>query len=376
MKSIIYTILFLISIIVSCQSKEEKNKINNTQNKEIINNNFLKIPVENGEVFIGELASINDVPKYDFTITKKNNHYLVSKNFLETDDLDGKKIIIKSKSFVNKLNITYNIALFFNGTEKEDQFISLNFPVHFTIENNSTLPLFDKVKKDKKLLDFLSKNSLLIKKTAFENYLNYYSKIKPEDLKNCCIADYNQYNKLKIIEDNSFSKLDIEKDLATFIDYESIEIDIKDLNEKIIYSKKLDKNPLSNENTIINIEKTVPTNWIGEYKIKTKAISNSNNQEFEIRYYITITDNSSAVLSIGAENSEDYWCEGDYTLTNDNNILHASGKCDENNINDFYLKFENGKYFIKSKRFLNQDWQDLKKEGKQGYVHKSRIKSN
>ena len=376
MKSIIYTILFLISIIVSCQSKEEKNKINNTQNKEIINNNFLKIPVENGEVFIGELASINDVPQSDFTITKKNNHYLVSKNFLETDDLDGKKIIIKSKSFVNKLNITYNIALFFNGTEKEDQFISLNFPVHFTIENNSTLPLFDKVKKDKKLLDFLSKNSLLIKKTAFENYLNYYSKIKPEDLKNCCIADYNQYNKLKIIEDNSFSKLDIEKDLATFIDYESIEIDIKDLNEKIIYSKKLDKNPLSNENTIINIEKTVPTNWIGEYKIKTKAISNSNNQEFEIRYYITITDNSSAVLSIGAENSEDYWCEGDYTLTNDNNILHASGKCDENNINDFYLKFENGKYFIKSKRFLNQDWQDLKKEGKQGYVHKSRIKSN
>lgn len=362
MKSIIYTILFLISIIVSCQSKEEKNKINNTQNKEIINNNFLKIPVENGEVFIGELASINDVPQSDFTITKKNNHYLVSKNFLETDDLDGKKIIIKSKSFVNKLNITYNIALFFNGTEKEDQFISLNFPVHFTIENNSTLPLFDKVKKDKKLLDFLSKNSLLIKKTAFENYLNYYSKIKPEDLKNCCIADYNQYNKLKNIEDNSISKLDIEKDLATFIDYESIEIDIKDLNEKIIYSKKLDKNPLSNENTIINIEKTVPTNWIGEYKIKTKAISNSNNQEFEIRYYITITDNSSAVLSIGAENSEDYWCEGDYTLTNDNNILHASGKCDENNINDFYLKFENGKYFIKSKRFLNQDWQDLKKE--------------
>lgn len=318
--------------------------------------------MENGEAFIEGLASINDEAQSDYTITSNINQYLVTKKFLESDDWDGKKIIIKSKSPINKLNITYNIALYFNGTEKENQYISLNFPVHFTIKNNSVLPLFENIKSDSNLLNFIDKNNLMIKKIALENYLKYYSKIKPADLKNCCIADYNQYNKLKNIENNSISKLDIEKDLATFIDYESIEINIKDLSKKIIFSKKYIEKPLPDENTNTSIESISPINWTGEYKIKTKAISNSNNQEFEIRYYITVTDSNSAVLSIGAENSEDHWCEGDYYITKENNFLHAKGKCDENDTNDFYIKHENNKYFIKSKRFTNQDWQELVKE--------------
>ena len=79
-------------------------------------------------------------------------------------------------------------------------------------------------------------------------------------------------------------------------------------------------------------------------------------------YYINISNSNSAILSIGAKHSEDYLCEGDYKLQEKDNVLHARGKCDQDDRDDFYLKFEGGKYFIKSKRFINQDWQELKKE--------------
>lgn len=79
-------------------------------------------------------------------------------------------------------------------------------------------------------------------------------------------------------------------------------------------------------------------------------------------YSITVISDKSSTLSIGAEQSQDYWCEGEYQLNEEQRILHAKGKCDEDDINDFYLKQENGKYFIKSKRFLNQDWQELYKK--------------
>lgn len=104
------------------------------------------------------------------------------------------------------------------------------------------------------------------------------------------------------------------------------------------------------------------TVWIGNYNIKTKAISDGDNKEFIIRYYISIDSSDKAILSIGAEHSEDYWCEGDYYLTKENNILHAKGKCDQDDTNDFYLKYENGEYYIKSKRFEDQDWQVLNKD--------------
>lgn len=102
--------------------------------------------------------------------------------------------------------------------------------------------------------------------------------------------------------------------------------------------------------------------WLGSYSIKTDAVSNADNKEFILRYYININSLSDATLSIGAENPQDYICEGKYVLQTDNNKIYASGKCDSDDINDFYLKKESGKYYIKSKRFLNQDWQELIKE--------------
>ncbi|WP_333852037.1 hypothetical protein [Epilithonimonas sp.] len=122
--------------------------------------------------------------------------------------------------------------------------------------------------------------------------------------------------------------------------------------------KKDSKTPHSNPTQ--NIDKT--QDWKGEYKITTKGISNYNQKEIDLLYSISVTTNESAILSIGADQVQDYWCEGDYYLTEENGILKATGKCDEDDINDFYLKQENGVYYIKSKRFLNQNWQVLKKE--------------
>lgn len=127
------------------------------------------------------------------------------------------------------------------------------------------------------------------------------------------------------------------------------------------------KIPITNLNSpdkeiIINSLKVSPQNWKGSYEITTKAISNYNKQEIDLLYIITITSNDSGVLSIGADQSQDYWFEGNYYLTIENNVLHGSGKCDEDDTNDFFLKFENEKYYIKSKRFLNQDWQELTKD--------------
>lgn len=71
---------------------------------------------------------------------------------------------------------------------------------------------------------------------------------------------------------------------------------------------------------------------------------------------------SNATLSIGAEYPQDYNCEGEYVLKVESNTLHGSGKCNDEDLNDFYIKKINDKYYIKSKRFLNHDWQELKKE--------------
>ena len=100
---------------------------------------------------------------------------------------------------------------------------------------------------------------------------------------------------------------------------------------------------------------------IGAYKIYAPAVSNSNGEEISLGYFITIKSSTKAILSIDAKYSEDYGCEGEYRLTNNENVIHAKGKCDQDDTDDFFLKQENGKYYIKSKRFLDQDWQELNK---------------
>jgi len=127
-------------------------------------------------------------------------------------------------------------------------------------------------------------------------------------------------------------------------------------------NKKSQISPKDSTKIEILINTDIKKNWDGDYSIKTKAISNNeDNLEIDLRYYINIKGNK-AILSIGAESSEDYWCEGDYYLERKDGGLHATGKCDENDVNDFMIKQSNNLYYIKSKRFKNTDWQLLSKE--------------
>ncbi|WP_048509729.1 hypothetical protein [Chryseobacterium sp. FH2] len=117
------------------------------------------------------------------------------------------------------------------------------------------------------------------------------------------------------------------------------------------------------ENNKVSVSNSSLEKLKGSYKISSKAISNYNGEEILLDYFLSFESSKKAILSIGADYSEDYGCEGEYKLTKENNILHARGKCDQDDVDDFYVKFENGKYYIRSKRFINQDWQELKKNG-------------
>ncbi|RMZ58432.1 hypothetical protein D1632_12480 [Chryseobacterium nematophagum] len=122
-------------------------------------------------------------------------------------------------------------------------------------------------------------------------------------------------------------------------------------NSRIIKDNKIAKRNILKE-----------PNLIGSYKIYAPAISNSNGEEISLGYFITIKSSTKAILSIDAKYSEDYGCEGEYRLANKENMIQAKGRCDQEDLDDFYIKYENGEYFIKSKRFLDQNWQELHKE--------------
>jgi len=360
MKNILFVAILIFFILVSCQRKKE-NITNPSPNKDL--RDFLKISLsENENIFVGKLSSINNSPNEDFEIKKTNDSIFISKKFLESDNFDGKKIIIEKNNSIKKIVLNYKIALLFNGTEKANKYIPLHFNIPITInDNESTIPLFSKIKDNKGLLDFVSKNNLKIKEKAYDYYLNYYNNIPEEELKNCCITDFNNYNRLKKINKNSVLSLDIEQDLGMYLDYESLIINLIGIQKSkpIVFTKNInnDKN-ISIEDSYPKSSKT-NNNWKGSYKITTKIISQFDNKEADVLYTMTIESNQKAILSIGAENVQDYWCEGEYRLIKEDNILHAKGKCDQDDMDDFYLKNENGKYYIKSKRFINQNWQEL-----------------
>lgn len=156
-------------------------------------------------------------------------------------------------------------------------------------------------------------------------------------------------------EENNTFQLEKNNPETININEDSSEYSITKDRKFNIQKEEIANNP---KKSLITLDKT----WIGEYSIKTDAISNRDNKKFTLRYYITINSLSDAILSIGAENPQDYTCEGDYTLQIENNTLFASGKCDSDDINDFFIKYQEGNYYIKSKRFLSKDWLELKKE--------------
>lgn len=102
----------------------------------------------------------------------------------------------------------------------------------------------------------------------------------------------------------------------------------------------------------------------GSYFIKTKVESIETGDLMEISFYFEF-QTSGAILSIGTKNSLEAYCEGSYAVIKDKEGLKlkytGEGTCtSDEEESSFFVKKENDQYYIKSKRFINEDWQLLK----------------
>lgn len=150
-------------------------------------------------------------------------------------------------------------------------------------------------------------------------------------------------------------------------DFFTDEIDTRFLkSNKIIISETglfSDNNDLKTNSTKSlnknNVQETPELS--GSYTITTDAISNYDHTKIKLEYYLEFESNTKSILSTGADQIQDYGCEGEYKLSNEDGILHGRGICDQDDLDDFYIKKENDQLYIKSRRFLNKDWQKLSK---------------
>ncbi|MCW3161467.1 hypothetical protein [Chryseobacterium oryctis] len=278
--------------------------------------------------------------------------------------LEIDKEIVNEEFYHSKtLNDLFHIQ---DATYFEPDYVGTSFPDY----NVKDIVVHERSGNKKYYLLFFDKNNFLRDTLQVkENEIYSLNVIFSNNRKGLSVGNYN--------ENNSYFKIIKNFELDKNIKVKSIPIDTKIINCPIPIELLSEEN-LDLENTfkfgIKDFSKSFidkkdenknlfeKVKWKGDYEITTKAISDFNNEEFNLSYYINISSDNSAILSIGAKHSEDYWCEGDYNLKKDGNIIHARGKCDQDDRDDFYIKFENSKYYIKSKRFINKDWQELKKE--------------
>ncbi|WP_223607268.1 hypothetical protein [Chryseobacterium sp. OSA05B] len=231
MKSSTYIILFLFSILISCQNKEQKNS-STIPTKDL--KDYLEIQIENSSILIGKLNSMNENIKDDYTIIKEKDTLFVIKNFLESDDFDGKEIILKDKN-VKEIKLKYNISYHFNGTEKENIFLNLSYLYSTNLDSKNLIPSFKDIENRKEIISYLAQNKSAIKEIAHNKYINYYQNIPENELKNCCITDYQNYNRIKNLSESELEALNLENDLGVFLDYKSLIIEITtNSNKKMI----------------------------------------------------------------------------------------------------------------------------------------------
>ncbi|WP_394773620.1 hypothetical protein [Flavobacterium sp.] len=115
---------------------------------------------------------------------------------------------------------------------------------------------------------------------------------------------------------------------------------------------------LSREEKIVELK--------GDYFIKTKVSSVETGDPIEVNFYFEF-EIQQAILTIGTKNSLEAYCEGTYSITKNNEFLKlqyiGEGTCtSDEDESTFLVKKENNQFYIKSKRFINPDWQLLKKK--------------
>ncbi|MGQ7946609.1 hypothetical protein [Flavobacterium sp. WC2509] len=120
---------------------------------------------------------------------------------------------------------------------------------------------------------------------------------------------------------------------------------------------------LNNSNQILK-DKNIELK--GDYVIKTDVSSVETGNPIGISFYFNFRS-SEAILSIGTNNSLEAYCEGTYSITQDNDTIKlkytGEGICTSDESESMFLiKKEKDQYYIKSKRFYDYKWQILNKK--------------
>ena len=141
--------------------------------------------------------------------------------------------------------------------------------------------------------------------------------------------------------------------------YSQIPKNIKTDNQ-YAYIKTSLKNPIQVISNESPIEK-------GIYFIYADVESIISGEQTQLKFNFYVENKEKMNLRISTNNSEDAYCEGTYKLINTGSTVKAiyndEGICTEDKEeSNFYIKKEGLKFYIKSKRFTNPDWQELIKE--------------
>lgn len=104
----------------------------------------------------------------------------------------------------------------------------------------------------------------------------------------------------------------------------------------------------------------------GNYHVKTKVVSVESGDPIELDFYINVKQ-PEATLSIGSNNGMESYCEGAYNIQKDGDVFMleyiGEGICTSDvNESVFVIKYENDKFYIRSKRFYDDKWIVLTKK--------------
>ena len=244
-------LLSLLSILFSCSNQgakvEEKTYTQQTYVDENLKNigdtikskdnkvsnkfeEYLKIPLQGNNIYIGKMYSVNEVISDDFLIHKKRDTIFVEQLFLESDAFDGKELIFDKKVPDCQISVKYYLAYSFKGLENTDRYININYIYNLNLLQKK-IPSFEDIKKQLKLY----KNNKQIKKMLYDYYIDYYSTIPEDILKKDSPNDFEQYNTFK---KKTIETIDIEE-LGFYLSYNKmiINLTIKDKNSVIVFKK-------------------------------------------------------------------------------------------------------------------------------------------
>lgn len=341
MKIKIISILF---ILIACQNKkyEKNNSVENEKRDAIgvTQHNSLSIKLEDNIVIFENVQTISDPENVsgDFDITSVGNHeVLVKGNFLESDLLDGKKIMFQNGN-VSNVRIKFFYAMIFNGDEKQTINLGLTSDTLINLKSNNDKFDVPKFADFRKNMWGKFRNNLTLEK-AFEVGKDYFKQNESEE-------EYLNYlNKIKEFknDENNIKKLE---ELSIDIDYTKFEIeflDNKKRSNKIIFDREFkEKNIMKNGNstTISSLKMD-----LNNYKIKKEIKCDLNKDGLEDAILIfepktvrimesdspLLMDSPLYVLINKGENSY-------YSINNNNIIYTASYNCPSDGVKKIISK--------------------------------------